>query len=219
MNNTYTNEQQIIDWLEKHKVKNYRLVPDKKYGFIVNVNGDVNLRFKELINIPIKFNKITGSFYCHSNKLTSLEFSPQTIMGSFDCSHNKLTSLEFCPQEVGGSFFCSDNQLASLEFCPQTVKGSFLCNNNQLTSLEFCPQTVVGDFWGENNQLTSLEFCPQTVSGSFSCENNPELKKIQKITNFKLIYLEHEKTLITKFSDKLENDLIDNSKKTAKIKI
>ena len=199
MNNTYTNEQQIIDWLEKHKVKNYRLVPDKKYGFIVNVNGDVNLSFKELINIPIKFNKITGSFYCDNNKLTSLEFSPYTVVGSFYCYSNKLISLEFSPQKV---------------------VGSFLCNNNQLTSLEFCPKIVGGDFYCHNNKLTSLEFCPQTVSGSFSCENNPQLKEVQKITKFKLIYLEHEKALITKFSDKLESDLInDNSKKTAKIKI
>ena len=178
MNKFYTDEQKIIDWLDKYDVKSYTLVPDEKYGFVVDVNGDVNLSFKELINIPIKFNKISGSFYYYNNKLTSLEFSCQT---------------------VGGNFYCSDNQLTFFEFCPQAVRGSFNCHNNQ---------------------LTSLEFCPQKVEGIFYCKNNPELKEIQEITDFKLIYLEHKKILIDKLSDKLENDLInDNSKKTAKIKI
>ena len=136
MTKFYTDEQQIIDWLKKHEVKKYTLVPDEQYGFVIDVNGDVDLSDKNLINIPVKFN---------------------------------------------------------------TINGYFICNVNQ---------------------LTSLEFCPQTVRGSFYCENNPKLKKLQKISDFKLIYLEHKKTLITKFSDKLENDLInDNSKKTAKIKI
>ena len=109
-----------------------------------------------------------------------------------------MISLEFIPQIIGGNFFCSGNQLKSLEFTPQTVKSSFDCSDNQ---------------------LISLEFCAQAVGGSFYCNDNPELKEIQKITDFKLIYLEHKKILITNFSNKLENDLIDNSKKTAKIKI
>ena len=199
MNKFYKDKQKIINWLDEHEVKNYILVPDEKYGFIVNVNGDVDLSFKELINIPIKFSKVNGSFGCHDNKLTSLEFCPKKVGGSFYCDSNKLTSLEFCTQAISGSFGCYKNQLRSLEFSPQTVGGSFLCSENQ---------------------LRSLEFCPQMVGGNFYCENNPELKNIQEITDFKLIYLEHKKTLITKLSDKLENALSnDKSKKTAKIKI
>ena len=156
MTKFYKDKQQIINWLDSYAIKNYTLVPDEKYGFIVDVNSHVNLSFKELIDIPVKFNKAKGYFYC---------------------------------------------------------------DNNQLTSLEFCPQTVSGSFYCGANQLTSLEFSPQTVGGGFYCNKNPELKEIQKITDFKLIYLEHEKILVTKFSDKLENDLIDNSKRTPRIKI
>ena len=65
----------------------------------------------------------------------------------------------------------------------------------------------------EDKKLTSLEFCPQEVAGGFYCNNNPELKEIQEITDFKLIFLEYKKTLITKFSDNLENDLINKNKK------
>ena len=198
MTKFYKDKQKIIDWLDKYEVKNYTLVPDKEYEFIVNVIGDVNLSFKDLIGIPVKFNEVSSSFYCRSNKLTSLEFSPQT---------------------VGGDFNCNNNQLISLEFSPHT-RGDFICSNNQLTSLEFTPQTVKSSFDCSDNQLISLEFCAQAVGGSFYCNDNPELKEIQKITDFKLIYLEHKKILITKFSDKLESDLIsDNSKKSARIKI
>ena len=199
MTNFYKNKRQIINWLEKHKVKSYTLVPDEQYIFIVNVTGAVYLSNKDLTNIPVKFNEVNGDFYCNHNQLTSLEFCPQKVDGNFSCSHNQLTSLEFCPQAVTGIFYCSDNQLTSLEFCPQTVGEKFYCHDNQLTSLEFCPQTV-----GEK----------------FYCKNNPGLKEIQEITDFKLILLEHKKLLATNLSNKLENELInDNSKKTAKIKI
>ena len=178
MSNFYTDKQQIINWLDKYGISKYILIPDKQYGFIVNVNSNVNLFNNNLTHIPVKFNEAKGNFYCHVNKLTSLEFSPQIVKGNFDCGNNKFTSLEFCPQTVGNYFSCN------------------------------------------NNRLTSLEFCPQAIGDSFYCDNNPKLKKIQKITDFKLIYLEHKKILIAKFSDKLESDLINyNSKKTAKIKI
>ena len=195
MTNFYTDKQKIINWLDEYEVKNYKLVPDKQYRFVVNVNGDVNLSDKKLINIPVKFSEVKGFFYCSYNKLTSLEFCPQTVEGSFDCSYNKLTSLEFSPQ---------------------TVNCNFYCDNNKLTSLEFCSQTVNGSFWCNNNKLNSLEFCTQTVNGSFNCNNNIKLKEIQKITDFKLIYLEHKKILINKFSDKLNNN---KNKKITKIKI
>ena len=203
MNSFYTNKQQIISWLEKVSIENYTLIPDEQYGFVVNVNGKVILFAKNLISIPVKFNEVSGNFWC---------------------SFNNLTSLEFCPEIVGGSFDCEDNKLTSLNFCPKTVGGNFRCGHNKLTSLEFSPQKVGADFWCNNNQLTSLEFCPQEVSGFFYCDYNLELKDIQKITDFKRIYLEHEQILkhiiINKFSDQLDNDLSnDKSKRTVKIKI
>ena len=86
------------------------LIPDEKYGFVVDVNGNVNLFGKYLTTIPVKFNKVSGNFYCYYNQLTSLEFSPRIVRGNFECSGNQLTSLEFCPQRVGGGFYCADNQ-------------------------------------------------------------------------------------------------------------
>ena len=105
MTNFYTDKQQIINWLDSYAVKNYTLVPDEQYIFIVNVNGNVDLSDKDLINIPVKFNEVNGDFHCHDNQLTSLQFSPTKVGGSFYCYDNQLTSLEFCTQAISGNFF------------------------------------------------------------------------------------------------------------------
>ena len=54
------------------------------------MDGDVDLSRKDLIKIPLKFNKVNGLF---------------------SCSNNLLTSLEGCPKEGGGDFFGSRNNL------------------------------------------------------------------------------------------------------------
>lgn len=130
MNRFYKDKQQIINWLDTYEIKKYTLIPDDKYGFVVDVNGDVNLNSKDLIFIPVKFNKVIGDFFCN---------------------HNQLTSLDFCPKEVGENFYCNNNQLNSLEFCPEKVGEGFYCNNNQLNSLEFCPREVGDNFYFWNN--------------------------------------------------------------------
>ena len=224
MTKFYKDKEQIINWLDKHKVYNYALIPDERYDFIVNVSGNVNLRNKDLFYIPVKFGEVTGSFWCHSNQLTSREFCPQTVGRDFYCSNNQLDSLQFCPEIVGGKFNCSNNQLTSLKYCTKEINWDFWCNNNKIKSLEFCPQTVIGYFYCQNNKIDSLKFCPQKVFGCFYCENNPELKEIQNIFGFNLIYLEHERILreilIIKLSDKLVNELTnDKIRRTAKIKI
>jgi hypothetical protein len=94
------------------------------------------------------------------------------VGGNFECYNNKLTSLEFCPETIGGDFSCSSNNLTSLEFCPEYVGGNFSCSSNNLTSLEFCPKIINGDFWGRNNNLTSLDFLPEYIGGSSDFDHN-----------------------------------------------
>lgn len=92
-------------WLDFHHIVNYELVPDPKYHFTINVDNDVNLSNSFITWIPVKFNKIRGSFNCSNNYLTSLEFSPSEVNGDFICSYNKLTSLEFSPPKITKFFF------------------------------------------------------------------------------------------------------------------
>jgi hypothetical protein len=141
-------------------------------GF-VDVDGDFDCSGKDIKDfMGIKFGKISGSFLCGNNKLTSLEGAPQEVGGYFECYSNQLTSLEGAPQKIGGYFLCSNNKLTSLVGAPQEVGEGFDCRYNQLTSLEGAPQEVGGYFVCSNNKLTSLEGAPQEVGEYFGCSDN-----------------------------------------------
>ena len=179
MNKFLKNKTDITAWLEQYSIQNYELILDDKYGYAVDVSGDVNLFDKELNHIPVKFGAVGGYFSCSHNSLTSLEFCPLTIKGGFYCNRNNLINLEFCPTTIDGDFYCSHNKLSSLQFCPHTINGSFYVYDNKIISLDGCPTTVNGNFYCQNNKLTSLQFCPTTINGDVICNNN-------RITN--LIY-------------------------------
>ena len=94
----------------------------KKYGIInyninsdglVDVNGNVNLYNKGLVELPLKFGKVSGDFNCRGNQLTSLDGCPRIVGGNFYCHNNKLTSLVGGPKEVGGDFDCGYNELTT----------------------------------------------------------------------------------------------------------
>ena len=91
----------------KYGITNYTINSDGS----VDVNGDVYLSNEGLTKLPLKFNIVSGGFYCFDNKLTSLEGAPKEVGGHFDCSYNELKSLEGAPKEVGGSFDYNDNLL------------------------------------------------------------------------------------------------------------
>ena len=104
-------EQEIHDICEKYNITNYTINPDGS----IDVDGDVNLSNRNLTKLKLNFNKVSGSFYCHYNKLTTLEGCPKEVSGDFFCSFNHITSLERSPIELGGDFFCSFNHITSLE--------------------------------------------------------------------------------------------------------
>jgi hypothetical protein len=166
-----TTREEVIEVCERHRIKNYTINDDLS----IDVNGDVNLAYKNLEHLPLKFNYIEGSFDCSNNELKSLEGCPQTVGGSFECSDNKLKSLEGCPQTVNGNFGCRINKLKSLEGSPQTVGGTFRCIHNELKTLKGSPQTVGGNFSCSHNELKDLEHFPEVNSRIDIFENTVNL--------------------------------------------
>jgi len=144
----FNSDEKIHEICRKYNIENYTINPDGS----IDVDGDVDISNRGLTKIPLKFRKVSGNFYCHNNKLTSLEGAPTSVGGDFYCSYNQLTSLEGAPTSVGGGFYC---------------------HNNKLTSLEGAPTSVGGDFYCSYNRLTSLEGSPTSVSGYFDCDDNP----------------------------------------------
>lgn len=137
-------EQEIHDICNKYDIKNYTINADGS----IDVYDTVYLSNNRLINIPVKFNKVSGGFYCNNNNLTSLEGCPSYVGGSFYCYGNNLTSLVGCPNYIGGSFYCFENKLTSLEGCPKEVGVSFVCGDNPLESFE--------GYKGDFNRLVCL---------------------------------------------------------------
>ena len=60
-------KEEIEAWLNQYKIQNYELKKDKEYGYVVNVNNNVDLTNKNLKNIDVKFNEINGYFDCSHN--------------------------------------------------------------------------------------------------------------------------------------------------------
>ena len=171
---------------KKYLIKNYTINSDGT----IDVNGDVNLIDMNLDKLPLKFNKVTGSFKCGNNQLTSLEGSPKEVGGRFNCYDNQLISLVGAPKWVGGNFYCGNNQLITLRGATKEVGRDFNCVGNSLTSLEGAPEIVGGNFSCNNNKLTSLEGAPKKVgtslyAGYFKCFYNPLPKLI--IDNYEYI--------------------------------
>jgi len=158
----------VFENIEKYQIKNYTFNDDLS----IDVNGNVNLSYRVLTKLPIKFRNVSGFFDCSGNNLTSLEGCPEMVGGDFNCSCNNLTSLLGSPKTVLGSFYCRGNKLTSLEGGLKTVLGNFNCYNNNLTSLEGSPKTVLGNFNCGGNKLTSLLGSPKTVGSNFICSHN-----------------------------------------------
>ena len=59
-------EQEIHDICEKYDIKNYTINPDGS----IDVDDGVDLSGKDLIKIPLKFNKVNGWFDCSYNRLS-----------------------------------------------------------------------------------------------------------------------------------------------------
>jgi len=169
-------KEDIDSICRKYGIKNYTINEDGS----IDVDVDVNLSGRKIDKLPLKFGKVTGSFYCFRNQLTSLEGCPSEVTGHFYCYYNQLTSLEGSPSKVGGDFFCSYNKLTSLEGCPSRVGGDFYCDDNKLTSLEGSPNRVDGDFVCSNNQLADVKGFPLILEGGLGITGNP-VKEIFKL--------------------------------------
>jgi len=165
-----------IDYIcEKYDIENYTINEDGT----IDIDGNVDLSYRKLTKLPLKFGNVGGHFSCGPNRLITLKGCPKSVAGIFDCSDNKLTSLEGCPQSVGGNFDCGNNQLTTLEFCSQSVGGHFDCSSNKLTTLEGCPQSIGSHFAFAYNQLKDLYGFPEFFDGGIYYDFNP----VQEILN------------------------------------
>ena len=104
-------EQEIHTICEKYNINNYSINPDGS----IDVDGNLTIVNRNLYTIPIKFNKVSGSFDCSWNNLISLENSPIEVGGDFICNFNRLKSLVGSPNKIGGYLSYIGYDLESLD--------------------------------------------------------------------------------------------------------
>lgn len=127
----FRTREQIETWLDKYYISRYIINDDLS----VDVENWINLQYKKIKYLPIKFDEVTGGF---------------------DIRDNNLTSLKGCPKFVGSDFDFRNNQITNLEYSPKIVKGNFWCNNNPITSLKNHPEKIGGKLWCKCEVLTTL---------------------------------------------------------------
>ena len=67
--------KQIDKICRDYNIKNYTINSDGS----IDVKGNVALYSQELKTLPLKFNKVEWSFWCHRNKLETLEGAPKKL--------------------------------------------------------------------------------------------------------------------------------------------
>jgi hypothetical protein len=131
-------------WLDRCTTGSWSVGADGR----VNVEGSFDCSNQKLGGFKgVKFGRVSGSFYCHRNSLTTLEGAPQSVGEGFYCANNKLASLDGSPDTVGVDFYCYENQLESLKGASQFVGRNFYCYKNSLKTLEGAPETIGGVFY------------------------------------------------------------------------
>lgn len=154
--------------LKKLKINCYTINKD----YTVDVIGDVRMDCMGLVEMPIKFRNVTGTFSCTLNKLTSLKGCPEKVGGNFNCNFNLLETLEYAPKHVIGSFSCINNKLKTLKGIQEELFSSLICGSNEILSFDYAPKIIKGNFFCDDNFIYSLDNLPE-VSGLFYADNCP----------------------------------------------
>ena len=100
-----------IEWLDEYVEGRWKL--NRQTG-LINVVGDFDCNGQGLTDLKgVRFGKVSGSFNCYNNQLTSLEGAPQSVGRSFNCNNNQLTTLVGAPHSFSGSFYCGGNPVTA----------------------------------------------------------------------------------------------------------
>lgn len=112
--------------LDNFNIKNYTINSDET----IDVDGSVNLSFKNIHKLEIQFNKVMGNFSISGNPLTTMKGFPKYIEGILNCNLTCLETLEYFPEYVGDYSFLNYLDLKSLD----GYTGSFnklVCDNKE----------------------------------------------------------------------------------------
>ena len=120
-----TNIENIKAWCEEMGIENYTINSQGE----IDVDGNVDLGWKSITELPYKFGSVSGYFSLRECKnLISLKNCPNYVDWFFKCNDcSQLDSLEGCPKDVGGHFYCGG---CKRKFTKKEVKSLCRVNGN-----------------------------------------------------------------------------------------
>jgi hypothetical protein len=139
---------------------------------LIDVHGDVDIKYSSLEYLPLRFGKINGSFNCGGLALQSLKGSPAHVRYNFNCDNNLLSTLKHGPKYVGGTYDCSRNKLQNLHGCAPEIGRELICKMNTLKTLYGCPKAFFGSINCSHNQLTDFTGVPERFKGDLHAHSN-----------------------------------------------
>lgn len=164
----FDNQEDIRNWLIKHKVREYIIHDDLS----VTALTDVEIYGDSIPYLPVQFRQAKRDFNIINCGLKSLSGTPERIGGSFNCNSNELTTLENGPKYVSSSYSCFSNQLKNLVGIGE-VGCSIHASYNNIDSFDGVPAIVNGSLRLSYNNIISLKGAPQHINGVFEVSNNP----------------------------------------------
>lgn len=133
---------EIINICKEYNIINYTINDD----YTIDVDSSVDISYKNLYKIPIKFRRVSGYFWCVGNFLENLENSPIFVGGNFMCQkqyNGSLKSLKGAPKTVVGRFDCQSNtNLKSFEFISNIESGTIELQNTGIYSFDFLQDNI-----------------------------------------------------------------------------
>ncbi len=179
------NKKDIIAWLGKHKIKNYKLVPSTIYGYKVDVRGSVDLsddkfyyrsqdwqgwvRYVETFRVK----RWVRAGTARHKKIKFIPIKFNIVSKTLNLNNNGLTNMRAMPKKVGKHFSMFDNSLKNLKGLPKTIGGGINLYSNKLEHLIGAPKIVYGGFNVESNSIKSLKGAPEIVQSFFAISLNP----------------------------------------------
>ena len=105
------NIHRIEKILDDFNIINYTINSDES----VDVDGSVDLSFKNIHRLEVQFNKVIGNFSISGNPLTTMKGLPKYIERTLHCNMTSLKTLEYFPEYVGDFSFLTLCDLESLD--------------------------------------------------------------------------------------------------------
>lgn len=122
----FKTKEEIKKWLDSVDVGIYLYTINDDLS--VDVHGSVSLSNKYLTYMPVKFRKVDGSLDVSHNQLTNLKWCPEYVGGFFYCHDNKITSMEGYPLTISRGCAVSHNKMTSFVFVSEIIPYSYQNN-------------------------------------------------------------------------------------------